>query len=102
MGKREVVTEQPRYIKLNARDNVAIVVNDCGLPTGSRFACDLELMSFVPTAHKNALSDIAEGAPIVRYGKTIGYAASIISVGFFDDAASIEIYTLPLLDASQI
>jgi len=34
MGKREVVTEQPRYIKLNAKDNVAIVVNDFGLPAG--------------------------------------------------------------------
>ena len=24
----------PRYIKLNARDNVAIIVNDFGLPAG--------------------------------------------------------------------
>jgi galactarate dehydratase len=39
MSKREVVSEQPRYIKLNARDNVAIVVNDFGLPAGSRFSC---------------------------------------------------------------
>ena len=38
MGKREVVVEQPRYIKLNARDNVAIVVNDFGLPAPSRFS----------------------------------------------------------------
>ena len=32
--------EQPRYIKLNDRDNVAIVVNDFGLasPAGSRCA----------------------------------------------------------------
>ena len=34
MGNRETVTEQPRYIKLNDRDNVAIVVNDFGLPAG--------------------------------------------------------------------
>ena len=31
--------EQPRYIKLNDRDNVAIVVNDFGLTAGARFAC---------------------------------------------------------------
>ena len=67
MGKREVVTEQPRYIKLNERDNVAIVVNDFGLPAGSRFACGLELRAFVPQGHKTALVDIAEDAPILRY-----------------------------------
>src|ERR1700723_1403809 len=60
MGKRELVTEQPRYIKLNERDNVAIVVNDFGLPAGSRFACGLELRAFVPQGHKTALVDIAE------------------------------------------
>ena len=27
--------EQPRYIKLNDRDNVAIVANDGGLPAGA-------------------------------------------------------------------
>ena len=56
MGKREVVTDEPRYIKLNARDNVAIVVNDFGLPAGSRFPCGLELRAFVPQGHKTALS----------------------------------------------
>ena len=62
MGNRELGTEQPRYIKLNHRDNVAIVVNDFGLPAGSRFPCGLELRAFVPQGHKTALVDIAEGA----------------------------------------
>jgi hypothetical protein len=62
MGKREVVTEKPRYIKLNARDNVAIVVNDLGLPAGSHFPCGLELRAFVPQGHKTALEDIDEDA----------------------------------------
>src|SRR5499433_1654517 len=102
MGKREVVTEQPRYIKLNARDNVAIVVNDFGLPAGSRFACGLELKSFVPQGHKTALSDIAEGAPIVRYGETIGYAASPISAGEWVDEARIRMPDAPSLDTIEI
>ena len=102
MGKREVVTEQPRYIKLNARDNVAIVVNDFGLPAGSRFACGLELKSFVPQGHKTALSDIAEGAPIVRYGETIGYAASPIGAGEWVDEARIRMPEAPTLDAIEI
>ena len=102
MGKREVVTEQPRYIKLNARDNVAIVVNDFGLPAGSRFACGLELKSFVPQGHKTALSDIAEGAPIVRYGETIGYAASPIGAGEWVDEARIRMPEAPALDTIEI
>ena len=81
MGKREVVSDQPRYIKLNPRDNVAIVVNDFGLPAGTRFPCGLELRAFVPQGHKTALTDIGEGEPIIRYGEEIDYAASPINAG---------------------
>ena len=102
MGKREVVTEQPRYIKLNARDNVAIVVNDFGLPAGSRFPCGLELRVFVPQGHKTALTDIAEGAVITRYGETIGYAASPIKAGEWVDEARIRMPEAPDLDALEI
>jgi hypothetical protein len=45
------------------------VVNDLGLPAKTRFACGLELRSFVPQGHKVALSDIAEGAVIRRYNE---------------------------------
>ena len=81
MKHSPVAAEQPRYIKLNARDNVAIVVNDFGLPAGSRFACGLELKSFVPQGHKTALIDLPADAPIIRYGEVIGYAASPIEAG---------------------
>jgi galactarate dehydratase len=37
---------EPRYIRLDPNDNVAIVVNDLGLPAKSRFACGLELRQF--------------------------------------------------------
>src|SRR6201991_2199511 len=87
MGKREVVNETPRYIKLNERDNVAIVVNDFGLPAGTRFPCGLELRAFVPHGHKTALTDIAEGAPIIRYGEVIGHALSLIRAGEWVDEA---------------
>ena len=36
MDQSVAAKELPRYIKLNERDNVAIVVNDFGLPAGSR------------------------------------------------------------------
>jgi galactarate dehydratase len=102
MGKRELVTEQPRYIKLNERDNVAIVVNDFGLPAGSRFACGLELRAFVPQGHKTALVDIAEGAPILRYGEVIGHAASPILAGEWVDEARIQMPAAPTLDRLEI
>ena len=47
MGKIERALETPRYIKLNPRDNVAIVVNDFGLPAGSKFACGLTLRALL-------------------------------------------------------
>jgi galactarate dehydratase len=101
MGKREVI-DQPRYIKLNARDNVAIVVNDFGLPAGTRFPCGLTLRAFVPQGHKTALVDIAEGAPILRYGEVIGYAASAIQAGDWVDEARIRMPDAPSLDRIEI
>jgi galactarate dehydratase len=94
--------EQPRYIKLHDRDNVAIVVNDFGLPAGARFACGLTLRAFVPQGHKTALADIEEGAPIVRYGELIGYAASPILAGEWVDEARIRMPDAPSLDALEI
>src|ERR1700722_2757623 len=102
MGKKELVTEQPRYIKLNERDNVAIVVNDFGLPAGSRFACGLELRAYVPQGHKTALIDIPEGEPIRRYGETIGYAATAIHAGDWVDEARIRMPEAPSLDKLDI
>ena len=102
MGKREVIAEKPRYIKLDTRDNVAIVVNDFGLPVGTRFPCGLELRSFVPQGHKAALVDIDEGAPILRYGETIGYAAAPIKAGEWVDEARIRMPDAPSLDSLEI
>lgn len=102
MRHAAVAAEQPRYIKLNARDNVAIVVNDFGLPAGSRFPCGLELRSFVPQGHKAALVDIEEGAPILRYGETIGCAASRIRAGEWVEEARIRMPDAPSLDDLDI
>jgi len=74
--------DRPRYIKLNERDNVAIVVNDFGLPAGTRFDCGL-------TLREGCAVDIAEGAPVLRYGEVIGYAVSPILSGDWVDEARI-------------
>ena len=72
---------EPRYIRVDPRDNVAIVVNQGGLPAGSRFPCGLVLTEPVPEAHKVALANLAAGAPILRYSAVIGYAKRPIPRG---------------------
>jgi galactarate dehydratase len=94
--------DAPRYIKLNARDNVAIIVNDFGLPAGTKMTGGLELRNFVPQGHKVALSDITEGEPIVRYGEIIGYALQPIAAGEWVEEARIRMPDAPDLDRLEI
>jgi galactarate dehydratase len=93
---------EPRYIRLDPNDNVAIVVNDLGLPAKSRFPCGLELRNFVPQGHKVALADIPEGAPIRRYNEVIGTAAQRILAGEWVDEARIHMPTPPELDKLEL
>lgn len=74
-------TGTPRYILMHDNDNVAIVVNDGGLPAGAVFASGLALLEAVPQGHKVALCDIAKGDPVRRYNVTIGHAAHDIAAG---------------------
>jgi galactarate dehydratase len=76
-----MASSEPRLIRVHADDNVAIVVNEGGLPAGTPFADGLVLEEAVPEAHKVALVDLAEGDVIVRYGVTIGYANRPIGRG---------------------
>ncbi len=66
---------------MDDRDNVAIVVNDGGLPAGAVFACGLTLREKVPQAHKVALVDIPAGGAVRRYNVTIGRALKDIAAG---------------------
>jgi galactarate dehydratase len=71
----------PLYIRLRTDDNVAIVANRGGLHPGATFADGLRLIEQIPQGHKVALQDIPAGAPIRRYGETIGHAAVSIEKG---------------------
>jgi len=72
---------KPLYIKVHESDNVAIIVNSNGLPADSVFPDGLVLKEHVPQGHKVALVDLAQEAPIVRYGEIIGYAVKPIVKG---------------------
>jgi len=71
----------PLTIRMQPRDNVAIVANQGGLPKGTVLPDGLNLRDAVPQGHKVALVDIpAEGA-VLRYGIAIGYALKDIPAG---------------------
>ena len=71
----------PLFITMHARDNVAIVANEGGLPAGTVFPSGLVLVEKVPQAHKVALVDIPQGGEVLRYGVVIGRAAKPIAAG---------------------
>ena len=73
--------QQPRIVRMHEQDNVAIVVNDGGLPAGSVLPSGLVLREHVPQAHKVALVDIPAQAPVRRYGVTIGHALADLAAG---------------------
>jgi galactarate dehydratase len=73
--------QKPLYIKMHDDDNVAIVVNDGGLPAHTVFPCALELVDHVPQGHKVALTDLPEGSAIRRYNVTIGYTNTDVKRG---------------------
>jgi len=80
----------PRYILMHENDNVAIVVNDGGLPAGAVFESGLTLREAVPQGHKVALRALAKGEPVRRYNVIIGYAASDLPAGSWVAEAQVD------------
>ncbi|RMN17559.1 hypothetical protein ALQ63_01993 [Serratia plymuthica] len=91
------INETPLYIKVHDADNVAIVVNDRGLPKGALFSCGLQLLEHVPQGHKVALENIAAGGEIVRYGEIIGHAQRAILRGSWIDESLVSLPEAPEL-----
>jgi galactarate dehydratase len=76
-----VETRPPLTIRMHEGDNVAIVANDGGLPSGTVLSTGLTLREHVPQGHKVALVDLFAGSPVVRYNVTIGRAVRDIPAG---------------------
>jgi len=72
---------RPLLISMHARDNVAIVANDGGLPPGTVLPAGPTLRDPVPQGHKVALRDIPADGAVLRYGIPIGYALKDIPAG---------------------
>src|SRR5437870_8062885 len=89
---------EPLYIQVDARDNVAIIVNPEGLPAGTSFRSGLALTERIPQSHKVALRPIESGEPIVRYGQIIGLAARPIGAGAWVREELVQLPKAPPLD----
>ncbi len=101
-SKNNIIETDAFYIKVDEKDNVAIIVNDNGLNAGSRFKDGLELIEHIPQGHKVALTDITKDGDIIRYGEVIGYAIRDIKQGSWIDESLVvlpkapPLHTLPL------
>jgi galactarate dehydratase len=91
--------QNPKLLRLHNADNVAIVCNDRGLNAGAETADGVVLTEDVPQAHKVALADLPENAPIIRYGVTIGYALRHIRKGSWVREDIVRLPDVPPLDA---
>jgi galactarate dehydratase len=70
-----------RTIRVDQRDNVAIVVDPGGLKSGALLDNGIRLAEDMPQGHKVALVHLAAGEPIIRFGEIIGTAAADIARG---------------------
>jgi galactarate dehydratase len=101
-AKSDANSDGPRVIRMHPQDNVAIIVNDLGLPAGAKLPSGLTLRERVPQGHKVALSDLAEGAPVRRYNVVIGYAAQALPAGSWVNEQRLVMPTPPTLDGLPI
>lgn len=89
-------------IRVDDRDNVAIVVNSEGLPAGSRLEDGTILLEHIPPGHKVALTDLEEGAAVIRYGEVIGHAVRAVLCGSWINESLVSLPEVPPLDGLQI
>ena len=84
------------FIRLNPRDNVAIVVN--AMPKGTELMPSVVTLQDIPQGHKVALCEIPKDGDIIRYGVTLGYALDAIPKGSWINEHMLRLPTSPALD----
>ena len=69
-------------IRIHPRDNVAVALRP--LSAGEAVSVDgqaVPIREEIPFGHKVALTDLAEGEMVVKYGAPIGHAAQAVPAG---------------------
>src|ERR1035441_10721907 len=90
------------YIRVNARDNVAILVHPEGAAPGDLLPGGLVARERIPQSHKIALHDLEPGEPVLRYGQTIGLANRPIAAGSWVREELLDMPEAPSLDALSL
>ncbi|MFZ7101046.1 MAG: UxaA family hydrolase [Peptococcaceae bacterium] len=68
---------------MNERDNVATAVRDIksGEKVKTELGTEIKILQDIPFGHKAALTDIAPGKEVIKYGEPIGIAVKSIHAG---------------------
>jgi galactarate dehydratase len=88
---------EPLYIRVHPSDNVAIIVNPEGVPSGAVFPNGFVSLEAVPQSHKIALSSLEPGEPVIRYGQVIGHATRALPAGSWVREDCLDLPTPPAL-----
>ncbi len=96
------VVVRPLSIRMHAADNVAIVVNDGGLPAGATFEEGLTLREAVPQGHKVALVDLPAGCEVRRYNVVIGRTTRDVPAGSWVHERLLEMPQARALDGLPV
>jgi len=86
------------YIRVNPRDNVAIIVSPEGVRAGDELPGGLTAREAVPQSHKISLYELGAGDPVLRYGQIIGYANQPIARGSWVRKEQLDMPAAPPLD----
>ena len=86
------------YIRVHARDNVAILVHPEGAMQGAQLSDGLIARERIPQSHKIALRDLASGEGVLRYGQIIGVANRSIRAGNWVREEMLDMPAPPPLD----
>src|ERR1039457_3937380 len=87
------------YIRVNARDNVAILVHPEGAAPGDLLPDGLIARERIPQSHKIALQNLQSGEPVLRSGQAIGLANRSIAAGSWVREEMLDMPAAPPLDA---
>ncbi|QJR81120.1 altronate dehydratase [Alteromonas pelagimontana] len=77
---QELTQEQTKVIQVHPNDNVG--VSTLALEAGTTIeSLGVTLLSEIPAGHKIALTDLAQGDKVVKYGFPIGYVTEAVKAG---------------------
>ncbi|QQO08505.1 galactarate dehydratase [Breznakiella homolactica] len=86
-----------KLIQVDKRDNVAIPAEN--LPKGSVTWENLTILEDIPQGHKIALTDLAKGDKVIRYGVTLGFLNTDVSKGSLITEHMLTLPEPPALDS---